>query len=147
MGTLTVNANLLGLRTHVLTQNIDSYRQNIGLFFIRVLVYQQYITCSSYRNYLRVLSHYIGTYRHIRVLVLSEVIYRHTGTCITLGTNYRRLITDLRVLTVDAGRADHVHDGFIVRVQLKGLHQGEYVIHVNVDFSVDCDQLERCLNG
>lgn len=115
--------------------------------FIRVLIYQQYITCSSYRNYLRVLSHYIGTYRHIRVLVLSEVIYRHTGTCITLGTNYRRLITDIRVLTVDAGRADHVHDGFIVRVQLQGLHQGEYVIHVNVDFSVDCDQLERCLNG
>lgn len=32
MGTLTVNAYLLGLRTHVLTQNIDSYRQNIGLF-------------------------------------------------------------------------------------------------------------------
>lgn len=29
---LTVNAYLLGLRTHVLTQNIDSYRQNIGLF-------------------------------------------------------------------------------------------------------------------
>lgn len=141
MGTLTVNANLLGLRTHVLTQNIDSYRQNIGLF-----VYTgTYI--SVVRNYLRVLSHYIGTYRHIRVLVLSEVIYRHTGTCITLGTNYRRLITDIRVLTVDAGRADHVHDGLIVRVQLQGLHQGEYVIHVNVDFSIDCDQLERCLNG
>lgn len=148
MGTLTVNAYLLGLRTHVLTQNIDSYRQNIGLFvytgtYISVVYYMQQLQ----KHYLRVLSHYIGTYRHIRVLVLSEVIYRHTGTCITLGTNYRRLITDIRVLTVDAGRADHVHDGLIVRVQLQGLHQGEYVIHVNVDFSVDCDQLERCLNG
>lgn len=148
MGTLTVNAYLLGLRTHVLTQNIDSYRQTIGLFvytgtYISVVYNMQQLQ----KHYLRVLSHYIGTYRHIRVLILSEVIYRHTGTCITLGTNYRRLITDIRVLTVDAGRADHVHDGFIVRVQLQGLHQGEYVIHVYVDFSVDCDQLERCLNG
>lgn len=147
MGTLTVNAYLLGLRTHVLTQNIDSYRQNIGLFVYTGTYISVVYSCSSYRNYLRVLSHYIGTYRHIRVLRLSEVIYRHTGTCITLGTNYRRLITDIRVLTVDAGRADHVHDGFIVRIQLQGLHQGEYVIHVNVDFSIDCDQLERCLNG
>lgn len=97
---------------------------------------------------------YISSILHVVVIEtiygyfhITSVLIDIYGYCIILGTNYRRLITDIRVLTVDAGRADHVHDGFIVRVQLQGLHQGEYVIHVNVDFSVDCDQLERCLNG
>lgn len=74
---------------------------------------------------------YIRSYRH----TICE--YQHSIL----------VVTDIRVLTVDAGRTDHVHDGFIVRVQLQGLHQGEYVVDIDVDFSIDCDQLERRLNG
>lgn len=55
------------------------------------------------------------------------------------GINYWWLIIDLWVFIVDVGCVDYVYDGFIVRVQLQGFYQGEYVIYVNVDFFVDCD--------
>lgn len=139
----------------VLTRSTDTctyteYRQlQAKYWFIRLYGYLyissilHVVVIETIYGYFHITSVLIDIYGYL----YYRRLFIDTGTCITLGTNYRRLITDIRVLTVDAGRADHVHDGFIVRVQLQGLHQGEYVIHVNVDFSVDCDQLERCLNG
>lgn len=103
--------------------------------YILVVYYMQQLQ----KYYLWVFLYYIGIYRYIWVFILLEVIYRYMGICIILGINYWWLIIDLWVFIVDVGCVDYVYDGFIVRVQLQGFYQGEYVIYVNVDFFVDCD--------
>lgn len=72
MGTLTVNANLLGLRTHVLTQNIDSYRQNISSILHVVVIETIY------------------GYFHITSVLIDIYGYLY----------YRRLFIDIRVLVL-----------------------------------------------